>query len=286
MAETRVEDLAREYAHEFAEYEDDDTIRRYRRRSAGEGINYLLESVYGPIFLAAARAAAAETRTERLRILEFGCGAGMAIQYTTMALHDEGKDVELGVGADLVPQMVDAANQELQEAGNAVVRHSVRFVVAANERLTDDLAVGLGEDPRALNGTFHLAIGVNTFRYPVRHGHAAEAVEQLRLLLAPGGRVVVIDMNAAFPYGVKPKRRPPGASGPALRFGTEPLPSLAGYAEPFAAGGFEVIEARNFCWIPHSAHGLRFRFAKAMSPLLDRLAPDRAMRSLVIARKR
>jgi SAM-dependent methyltransferase len=272
---------------DFAEYDAAETVARYRRSTAGEGINYLLPRVYGPIFISAARAAAAETGAKRLRIVEFGCGAAMALHFLTEALLAEGTDVELAVGADFVPRMVEGASLDVAEYGSETARERMRFAVASNEELAAGLAEAFDTSVDALAGTFHLAIGVNTFRYPIRHGTAAAAVEQLHRLLAPGGRVVVIDMNDRFPYGVKPKRRLPGQTGRLpFRLGNAPLPSLEGYARPLAEGGFEVLERRKCCWIPHSACGVRFRLAKATEPVLDRLVPDRAMRSIVVARRR
>lgn len=276
-----------EYAADFAEYDLARIVARYRRSSAGEGIDYLLPRVYGPIFLKAARAAAAETGAERLRIAEFGCGAAMALHFVTEALLAEGSDVELAIGADFVPRMIEAAQLDIDDYGSETARERTRFAVATNEELAAGIAEALDSTVDAIAGTFHLAIGVNTFRYPIRHGTAAAAVDQLRTLLKPGGRVVVIDMNDRFPYGIKPRLRLPGQSRwLPVRIGSAPLPSLEEYARPFAEGGFEVLERSKCCWIPHSARGLRFRLAKAAGPVLERVVPDRAMRSIVVARKR
>jgi SAM-dependent methyltransferase len=275
------------YVGDFAEYDTGETVARYRRSTAGEGINYLLPRIYGPIFINAARAAAAETRAERLRIIEFGCGAAMALHFVTEALLAEGTDVEFAVGADFVPRMIEAAALDVAEYGSEVGRKRMRFAIASSEELAAGVADALDSSVGALAGTFHLAIGVNTFRYAIRHGTAPAAVEQLHQLLVPGGRVVVIDMNDRFPYGITPKRRLPGQTGRLpFRIGNSALPSFERYARPLAEGGFEVLERRNCCWIPHSACGVRFRLAKATGPLLDHFLPDRAMRSIVVARKR
>jgi SAM-dependent methyltransferase len=271
------------YDADFDEYNAEETISRYRRDTAGDGVSYLLRNSYGPIFVQAAHDVIRETGAKSLRIIEFGCGAGMALQYVVEALQLEGIEVELAVGTDFVPRMVEAATDELERFGSDAARASVRFVVATNEELASQIADGLGEPLESISGSFHLALGVNTFRYPVRHGNGAQAVEQLERLLTPGGRVVMIDMNDRFPYGAKPKR---GEGRVPVRFGAAELPTLDGYAAPFAAGAFEVLEKRHFSWIPHSARGLRFRVARAATPILDRIAPDRAMRSLVVAKRR
>jgi SAM-dependent methyltransferase len=265
-------------------YSADANVRKYRRATAGEGINYLLPTSYGPIFRSAATAALADTGSSQLRALEFGCGAGMAIHHLVEDMTSHGTEVDLGIGADLVPEMIEAANRDRDEFASASAKERLRYVVAPNETLVEDIASALDQEPAAIEGTFQLAIGVNTFRYAVRHGTTATVVDQLERLLAPGGRVVMIDMNDRFPYGVKPKRSTNG--WPPLRFDQPRLPTLDEYAQPFADGGFEVLERRHFCWIPHSASGARFRITKVLSPALDRVVPDHAMRSLVIARKR
>jgi len=278
-------EIAPIYDADFKEYDDEKTIERYRRKTAGEGIDYLLSASYGPIWLRAARDALRDTKAQSLRIVEFGCGAGMAVHYVVEALRKEGVEVELAVGADFVPAMVAAAQQEVEEFGDEWTKQRMRFVVATNEELAGQLAGGLGQSAASLEGSFHLALGVNTFRYPIRHGNGADAARQLESLVMPGGRVVVIDMNDRFPYGIKPKRNPPGTRLP-YRFGTAELPSLEGYAAPLRDVGFEIVRKEHFSWIPHSANGLRFRAARAAAPLLDKLVGSRAMRSLVVARRR
>jgi SAM-dependent methyltransferase len=268
---------------DYREYAAPETIRRYERRTAGEGINHLLREEYGPIFLESALAVSGPSP---MRMLEFGCGAGMALHYLTEALGERGVDVELAIGTDFVPGMVSAARAEVERYGSEFAQARMRFAVATNETIVQGIAEELGSPPDSLNGTFQLALGVNTFRYAVRHGTADEVVAQLEALLAPGGRVVMIDMNDRFPYGIKPRRPVPGKeSRYPIRLRTEALPSLAEYTRPFADAGFEVLRREHFCWIPHSASGFRFRLARALTPHLDRLIGDRAMRSLVVARK-
>lgn len=269
----------------YRHYDRPETVRRYRRRTAGDGINYLLPNVYGPIFLDQVRAALLDTGAERLRILEFGCGAGMALHHLAERLGKHGIEVELAVGADFVPAMIAAAQQDLEEFGTTWAKKRVRYVVASNEALSAGIAEALGETVYALDGTFQLAIGLNTFRYAIRQEKAEEVVGQLRRLLAPGGRVVIIDMNDGFPYGLRPTRRAPDERGFPIHFGAAWLPTLERYGEPFARDGFEVLRAERLCWIPHSSRGLRFRLARVAAPVLDRLVPDHAMRSLVVALK-
>ena len=64
------------------EYSAEENIRRYMKKTAGHGISYLLEHDYGQIYLEVIdnflpKAAVAGG----LRILEFGCGAGMNLLH-------------------------------------------------------------------------------------------------------------------------------------------------------------------------------------------------------------
>src|SRR5438445_4684 len=154
----------------------------------------------------------------------------MAVHHLTECLGEKGIDVELAVGADFVPAMIDAARLDLSEYGTPWARERVRYGVATNENLVAGVAEALGVLPKDISGTFHLALGVNTFRYPIRHGTSGESIEQLRTLLAPGGRVVVIDMNDRFPYALKPRRRTRHGSRPfPITLGNSNLPSLDEY---------------------------------------------------------
>lgn len=271
---------------DYREYDNLETIERYRRASAGEGIDYLLRTTYGPLFMASAQAALRDTGSDRLRVLEFGCGAGMALHHLVEMLGEAAIEVDLAVGTDFVPAMVAAAEGDRDAFGSEWAKERMRYVVAPNETLARDIAEGLSVPAETLARSFHIAIGVNAFRFAVRHDTSAAVVGQLNLLLARGGRTVIIDMNDRFPYGLKPTRKEPGERGLPLRLGNAPLPSLSEYARPFRDAGFEVLREEHFCWIPHSARGARYRLARAASPLLDRLVPERAMRSLVVAAKR
>ena len=63
------------------------------------------------------------------------------------------------------------------------------------------------------------------------------------------------------------------------------LPSLEEYADAFKAAGLEIVQKRNFCWIPHSAGDLMLAVMRSVTPVLDRLVPSFAMRSVVVAQK-
>jgi hypothetical protein len=87
----------------------------------------------------------------------------------------------------------------------------------------------------------------------------------------------MFDMNSRFPYGMRARR--------GNRSTFRGIPTLDEYARPFEDAGFEIVRKDTLGWVPHSAKGLGFWATRAASPLLGRLVPSRAMRSLVIARK-
>jgi hypothetical protein len=60
---------------------------------------------------------------------------------------------------------------------------------------------------------------------------------------------------------------------------------LEEYVQPFVACGFEIVEARNFCWVPHSAGRTLTTACQMLTPVFNVLASRYALRSLVIARK-
>ena len=90
----------------------------------------------------------------------------------------------------------------------------------------------------------------------------------------------MIDMNDKFPAF---RRRFRGHVTPGDR--AYYLPSLDEYAHPFASAGFEIMRKGNFCWIPHSAGRPLTQIMRFMTPILNGLSQQHAMRSLVISRK-
>ena len=265
----------------LVEYSSEDALRRYSKRSAGRGINHLLEHDYGALYLNALEPQlSAGPHRNTIRVLEFGCGAGMNLIYLASLLHRRNISVD-AYGTDFSEMLIQAANSERDTYVAPDKRHSVKFLVARNECLTADMSAALNADRAQLLGSFHLIIGVNTFRYCHRLGKARECATDIFDLLTPGGVCVMIDMNRKFPVFRSLIRD---------RF-TKPhneryLPSLEEYGAPFAAAGFEILQQKTFCWIPHSAGPVLLRTCQLLTPALNLLIPSFAMRSLVVARKR
>jgi len=261
------------------EYGSEDAVRKYTKGTAGYGINYLLHNDYARVYLSTVDSYLRISSPRPLRLLEFGCGAGMNVICLMSLLEEKGVPVECAYGTDFSPRLVESATQEAKASLAPALAKKLSFYVARNERLTEDLAAARSKPAEDLVGFFDLIVGVNTFRYCHRLGKEQDCAADIYRLLRPGGVCINIDMNNRFP--AFRSRFRDAAGDPSESY----LPSLEEYASPFKAAGFEIIAKKNFCWIPHSAGPVLTFCCRLMSPLLNLAAPSRAMRSLVMSRK-
>lgn len=261
------------------EYTSDDAVRKYTTETAGYGINYLLQNDYAKVYLGVVDSYLRTSPARPLRLLEFGCGGGMNIIQLTSRLERQGVAVECAYGTDFSPRLVQAAEREAKNLLPPSLAKKLIFYTARNERLVEDLAADRGWKIQDLVGAFDLIVGVNTFRYCHRFKTQQDCAADIYRLLRPGGVCVMIDMNNRFPAF---RSRLKGGNQSAVE---NYLPTLEEYTSTFKNGGFEVIRAGNFCWIPHSAGPALTFCCRILSPLLNLLARRRAMRSLVVARK-
>jgi SAM-dependent methyltransferase len=263
------------------EYSRDETIAKYLSETAGAGIAYALTHVYAPVYLGVVKALIAQrARQHTFRILEYGCGGGMNLLKVIELFRQQRTDAT-GCGTDFSPRMIEAARQEAARHLPAELHKAVRFVVAANETLGQDLVEGLGGRNGEIEGSFDVVVGVNTFRYCHRLNKETDCAREIFRLLSPGGYSIMIDMNRRFPLFRSKvadilRRRPPQENY---------LPSLEQYTRPFAGAGFRIVETRNFCWVPHSAASSLVALCRMVAPLLDLCCSPFAMRSLVIAQR-
>ena len=261
------------------EYVSDSAVRKYTPATAGFGINHLLRNDYANVYLEVVNSLLRDLPGKSLRLLEFGCGAGMNIISLVSLLEETGIPVECAYGTDFSPRLVQSAEQECSVALPPSLAKKLKFHVARNERLIEDLAAAGNQQPASLLGSFDLIVGVNTFRYCHRIGKDRDCATDVLRLLRPGGVCIIIDMNNLFPaFRSRWKRSSADA--------TEVyLPSLEEYASPFKSVGFKIIKQDHFCWIPHSAGRALTLSCRIASPLLSLVAHSRAMRSLVVAQK-
>ena len=263
------------------EYSDGEKIRRYMKKTAGHGISYLLDHDYGDIYLEVADKYIPKAKTGKgLRLLEFGCGAGMNLLHLVSVLERRGMAVDFACGTDFSEALIESAKVEAKETLKPQLMDKVRFCVARNDNLIGDMTRELGSSRESLVGSFDLIFGVNTVRYCHRLKNEKDCAEGIHELLADGGVCIVIDMNDKFP-AFRSRFRDRMRKGKDSYY----LPSLDEYARPFASAGFEILRKDNFCWIPHSAGQSLTAIMRFMTPLLNGLGRRYAMRSLVISRK-
>ena len=261
------------------EYVSEDAVRKYTTGTAGFGINYLLRHDYAKVYLDAVDSYLQTSPQRPLRLLEFGCGGGMNIIGLVSLLERRGIPVECAFGTDFSPRLVESAAQEAKACLPPDLAKKVTFHVARNEQLAADLSARSGRPVADLLNFFDLIVGVNTFRYCHRLGNEKDCAADIYRMLCPGGVCVNIDMNNRFPaFRSKLRKSEPD---PTECY----LPTLEEYAAPFKTAGFDIVKKENFCWIPHSA-GLSLTTAcRLLSPWLNLVARDRAMRSLIVAHK-
>jgi SAM-dependent methyltransferase len=265
----------------FREYTSHDAIIKYSRQTAGLGISHLLEHDYKEIYTYALDLLPPQIRAQPLRVLEFGCGAGMNLVHLMSILQQNGFQLSQAVGTDFSPVLIEKAKSEVKNYLRGGNTDKIEFHIAKNESLLADLSSAFETDGSDLEGSFQFIFGVNTIRYSHAAKKEMDTARDIFKLLAPGGVCVVIDMNNRFPLFRSDLRNN-------LRLNKVEqcyVPSLEEYAAPFVETGFELIRQKHFCWIPHSAGRVRLGVMKALAPILNVVAKSRAMRSLVIARK-
>jgi len=263
------------------EYNAEDNILRYMKKTAGHGIRYLLEHDYSELYLDVIDRYIARTKAGKgLRILEFGCGAGMNLLHLVSVLERRGRVVEYGYGTDFSEALMEWANAEAKDILKPGFIEKVRFCVARNENLIADISRELGQGRESLAGSFDLIFGVNTVRYCHRLKNVQDCVNGIHELLAEGGVCITIDMNDKFPAFRSTIRNLLNKAQESTY-----LPSLDEYARPFTSAEMEILRKENFCWIPHSAGPSLTTFMRFMTPILNGLGRRYAMRSLVISRK-
>jgi SAM-dependent methyltransferase len=266
----------------FEEYSSDETVRRYVTRTAGHGLSYLLPHVYGRLYLDCIQTTLTDRiGPEGIRVLEYGCGGGMNLIALLRLLKDKGIEIDHGYGTDFSPAMVEASKVEASNQLNGELQARVSFFLARNESLLEDAAAHFGVSQQDVQNRFHFVLGVNTARYCHRLNEAHRSTAQIAALMVPGGISVMIDMNDRFPLFRSRLKGKSVTHDPHETY----LPSLEDYARPFHDAGLEILDRRTFCWVPHSAGKAMCLLMRALSPTLQTLFPDRAMRSLVIARK-
>ena len=163
----QLEDKQVDLRHDFLEeYNADENILRYMKKTAGHGISYLLEHDYTDIYLDVVDKYIPKAKAGKgLRLLEFGCGAGMNLLHLVSVLERRGIAVDFACGADFSEGLIASAKVEAEEILTPQLMDKVRFCTGRNESLIDDMTKGLESSRESLEGSFDLIFGVNTIRY-------------------------------------------------------------------------------------------------------------------------
>lgn len=264
------------------EYTDDKAIAKYVTNTAGKGIQYILNHVYGQLYSEITDSICRKAGANKdFRVLEYGCGAGMNLLYIFKLLVSKGVPIVAAIGTDFSKPILQAAEKERDTLIDPENRKKITFLLASNESLLNDLARGVSQNESSLQNRFDLIVGVNTFRYAVRLHKEQNCANDIASLLVPGGCSIMIDMNNRFPlFKSKLRERITKPKTQTL------LPSLEEYTAPFRTANLEILQAKHFCWIPHSAGASLLIATRLLTPLLDFVVPSFAMRSLVVARKK
>ena len=123
------------------EYSTEDSLRKYSKETAGNGISYLLDHDYGEIYFGVIENQIPKSRVQKgIRLWEFGCGAGMNLIHLVSALERRGIPVDYAVGTDFSEALIGVANQEAKKYLTPEQNRKVRFCVASHENLVDDAA--------------------------------------------------------------------------------------------------------------------------------------------------
>jgi len=132
--------------------------------------------LFGPSHRAIIRRIRAEYGDKPLRILDIGCGTGVFTSLIREALPNARV-----IGIDLVAGMLAKGAERWRRHADAV------FPVQAD---SERLPFG--------RGTFDLVTCANSFHH---YPHQDRAVEEMRRVLKPGGRLMLVDGYRDRPYG-------------------------------------------------------------------------------------
>ena len=148
----------------LAEYTSRNAIFTYSRATAGLGISYLLDHDYRDVYLQALGLLPAGVVEQGIRVLEFGCGAGMNLLHLLWVLRREGINVASALGTDFSPVLIETARAEAKSYVDQQQREKIQFCVARNETLIGNISASAGSARTTLADSFHFVLGVNTIR--------------------------------------------------------------------------------------------------------------------------
>lgn len=86
------------------DYSQEHDIARYLSQTAGVGVAYVLEHVYGPIYSEVMESLITQAPgPQPFRVLEYGCGGGMNLLRMIELLQARGAKLDRAFGTDFSP---------------------------------------------------------------------------------------------------------------------------------------------------------------------------------------
>jgi SAM-dependent methyltransferase len=184
----------------FREYTSPAAVAKYSSATAGCGINYLLDDDYKEVYLKSLRLLPVDVQQRGIRILEFGCGAGMNLLHLVSLLIREGINVTSAAGTDFSPVLIETAKREAKSCLPEGELRKFEFHVAKTESIMSDLSTAARIERSSLENSFHFVLGVNTIRYCHTAKTEMDSVRAIFNLLAPGGICVVYRYEQSFSF--------------------------------------------------------------------------------------
>src|SRR5262245_35718489 len=121
------------------EYSAEDAIKRYGSATAGCGINHLLGHDYRRVYETVLdKHLSSSCKCDGVRVLEFGCGAGMNLIHLMSVFEHRGIRVEQAYGTDFSETLIGAAKSDAKKLLTPAMLNRVEFLVARNEHIVDD----------------------------------------------------------------------------------------------------------------------------------------------------
>src|SRR4051812_42938171 len=112
------------------EYNSTHAILKYSSGTAGHGVSHLIEHEYADAYDQAIEICR-RTSSEPLRLLEFGCGAGMNVIGLLARLARQSVPVAQAFGTDFSESLIESARHEARASLPPALREKLSFHVAS-----------------------------------------------------------------------------------------------------------------------------------------------------------
>src|SRR5256714_14403123 len=115
------------------EYSTLESIRKYTKETAGNGISYLLDHDYGQIYLDVLQRYIPKSSIQRgVRLWEFGCGGGMNLLHLVSTMERRGILLGCAHCTGFFLGLLDAAKREASKNLSPTQPNKGRFFVGRN----------------------------------------------------------------------------------------------------------------------------------------------------------